>query len=71
MMHNEGLYKLYSSPNISMAIQSLRIVWAGYVARIEESRNAYTVLIVKPTGKRPLCLSPHIYLVINRRIILK
>jgi hypothetical protein len=28
--------------------------WAGHVARIEEDRNVYKVLMGKPEGKRPL-----------------
>jgi len=28
--------------------------WAGHVARMGEMRNAYTILVVKPDGKRPL-----------------
>jgi hypothetical protein len=28
--------------------------WAGHVARIEETRNAYRILVGKPEGKRPL-----------------
>jgi len=28
--------------------------WAGYVARIEERRSAYRVLVGKTEGKRPL-----------------
>jgi hypothetical protein len=31
-----------------------RITWAGYVARIGETRNAYKILVGKPEGKRPL-----------------
>jgi hypothetical protein len=31
----------------------LRFRWAGYVARVEESRSAY-VLVGKPEGTRPL-----------------
>ena len=27
---------------------------AGYVARMEQSRNAYRVLVGKPEGERPL-----------------
>jgi hypothetical protein len=27
---------------------------AGHVARIEEKRNAYRILVGKPEGKRPL-----------------
>jgi hypothetical protein len=28
--------------------------WAGHVARIGETRNAYRILVGKPEGKRPL-----------------
>jgi hypothetical protein len=28
--------------------------WAGHVARIEEKRNAYRLLVGTPEGKRPL-----------------
>ena len=28
--------------------------WAGHVARMEEGRRAFKILIGKPTGKRPL-----------------
>jgi hypothetical protein len=31
--------------------------WAGHVARIEEKRNAYRILVGKPEGKRPLLRS--------------
>jgi len=35
-------------------IKSRRMRWAGYVARIEESRDVYMVLVGKPERKRPL-----------------
>jgi hypothetical protein len=35
-------------------IKSRRISWAGHVARMEEKRNAYRILVGKPKGKRPL-----------------
>jgi hypothetical protein len=28
--------------------------WAGHVALIAEKRNAYSILVGKPEGKRPL-----------------
>jgi hypothetical protein len=28
--------------------------WAGHVARMEDSRGVYRVLVGKPAGKRPL-----------------
>ena len=40
--------------------------WAGHVARVEESRNAYSVLVGIPEGKRPLGRARHTW-----RIILK
>jgi hypothetical protein len=35
-------------------IKSRRITWAGHVARIGKMRNAYSILVGKPEGKRPL-----------------
>jgi hypothetical protein len=35
-------------------IKSRRRRWAGHVARIEEERNAYSILLGKPGGKGPL-----------------
>jgi hypothetical protein len=34
-------------------IKSRRMRWAGHVARMEEKRNAYRILVGKPEGKRP------------------
>jgi hypothetical protein len=39
---------LHSSPNIVRVIKSR---WAGYVARMGESRGVYRVLVGKPEGK--------------------
>ena len=44
----------YSSPNIIRSFKSRRLRWAGHVARMEQSRNAYRVLVRKPEEKRPL-----------------
>ena len=44
---------LYSSPNIIRSLKSRRLRWAGHVARMEQSRNAYRVLVGKPERKRP------------------
>ena len=52
--HNEELHSLYRSPNIVRVNKSRRLRWAGYVARMEESRSAFKILTGKPTGKRPL-----------------
>ncbi|KAJ4439510.1 hypothetical protein ANN_07634 [Periplaneta americana] len=51
---NTELHALYSSPDIIRNIKSRRLRWAGHVARMGESRNAYTVLVGRPEGKRPL-----------------
>ena len=45
---------MYSSPNIIRDLKSRRLRWAGHVARVEQSRNAYRVLVGKPESKRPL-----------------
>ena len=51
---NGESYTMYSSPNIIRSLKSRRLRWAGHVARMEQSRNAYRVLVGKPEGKRPL-----------------
>jgi hypothetical protein len=35
-------------------IKSRRVKWAGYVARMGETRNVYRTFVGKPEGKRPL-----------------
>jgi hypothetical protein len=52
-LHNEELRNLYFSPNITRMIKSRRMRWAGHVA-CTEKRNAYSILVGKPEGKRPL-----------------
>ena len=52
-LHNEELNDLYSSPNIVRVIKSRRMRWAGHVARMEEGRVVYRVLVGKCDGKRP------------------
>ena len=52
-LHIAELHALYSSQNIRN-LKSGRLRWAGHVARMEQSRNAYRVLVGKPEGKRPL-----------------
>jgi hypothetical protein len=53
-MHNEELHNSYSSPNIIRMINSRGMRWAGHVARVGETRNAYRILVGEPEGKRPL-----------------
>jgi hypothetical protein len=50
--HNEELNDLYHSPTVVRVIQSRRIGWAGYVARMGEGRGVYRVLVGKPEGRR-------------------
>jgi hypothetical protein len=38
-LHNEELHKLNDSQNIIRVIESRRMRWAGYVARVEETSN--------------------------------
>ena len=52
-LHKEELNDLYCSPNIIRLVKSRRMRWAGHVARMEERRGVYSVLVGKPEGKRP------------------
>jgi hypothetical protein len=47
-LHNEELHDLYSSPSIIRIMKLWRMRWAGHVARIEEKRTAYSLLVEKP-----------------------
>jgi hypothetical protein len=51
---NEELHNLHFSLNIIRVIKSRRMRYAGYVAHMEDRRDAYRVLVGKPEGKRPL-----------------
>jgi hypothetical protein len=52
-LHNEELNDLYSS-NIVRVIKSRRMRWAGHVARMEERKGVYRILVRKSEEKRPL-----------------
>ena len=52
-LHNEELHNLYRSANIVRVIKSRRPRWAGHVARMEEDRSAFEIVIGIPAGKRP------------------
>ena len=39
-LYNAGLHALYSSPNVIRNLKWRRLTWAGYVAHMEQSRNA-------------------------------
>jgi hypothetical protein len=53
-LHNEELSDLYSLPNIVRVVKWRRMRWMGHVARMDEGRGVYRVLVGKPEGKRPL-----------------
>jgi hypothetical protein len=52
-LHYEELRDLYSSPSIIRIIKSRRR-WVGHVARMEEKRNVYRLLVGEPERKRSL-----------------
>jgi hypothetical protein len=43
--HSGELHDLYSSPSIIRMVKSVRMRWAGYVARMGEKRNAFMLLL--------------------------
>jgi hypothetical protein len=53
-LYNEELHDLYSSPSIIRIIKERSMSWAGHVARMGEKKNAYSLLVGKPVGWRPL-----------------
>jgi hypothetical protein len=65
-LHNEEFHNLYFLPSIIRMIKSMRMRWAGHVARMGEKRNAYRILVGKPEGKETIR-----DLDIGRRIVLK
>jgi hypothetical protein len=50
-LHKGELHDLCSSPSIIRIIKARRM---GHVARMEEKRNWYRLLVRKPEGRRPL-----------------
>jgi hypothetical protein len=53
-LHNKKLYNMHFAKSIIKMIKSRRMRWAGHVARMEEKRNAYRILVGKPEGRRLL-----------------
>ena len=53
-LNKEGLNDLYTSPDVILVIKSKRMRRVGHVVRMGERKGAYTVLVGKPKGKRPL-----------------
>jgi hypothetical protein len=55
-LHNEELHDLCSLPSIEL---SIRMKWAGHVARMRDERHTYRLLVAKPKRKRPLGIPKH------------
>jgi hypothetical protein len=53
-LYNEELHKLHSSPGIIKTFKARKMRLAGQVARMAAKRNAYSILVGKPEGKRRL-----------------
>jgi len=53
-LHDEELSDLYCSSNNVLMVKSRRMRWVGHVARIGQRRDAYSVLVGKLEGNRPL-----------------
>jgi hypothetical protein len=53
-LHDEELHNLYASDIIIRVVKSRRMRWAWYVAHMGQMRNADSILVGKPEGKRPL-----------------
>jgi hypothetical protein len=53
-LYNDELHSLYSSLDIVRVIKSRRMRWEGHVARIEEGRGVYRVVVERPEVKKPL-----------------
>jgi hypothetical protein len=53
-LHNEDRHNLYALPNVIRVFKSRRMILAGYVARMGEVRNANSILVGEPEGKRLL-----------------
>jgi hypothetical protein len=49
---NEEIRDLYRSPCIVRKLKSRSVIWAGYVARMRDMKNAYIILAGKPLEKR-------------------
>jgi hypothetical protein len=56
---HEEVHNLYASSNIIRMIKSRTIRVVGHVARMGEMRNAYSILVRKPDGKRRLRRTRH------------
>jgi hypothetical protein len=52
-LHSEELCELYSSLGMIKMVKERRMRQAAHVARMEEKRNVYRLLVGKPEGRRP------------------
>jgi hypothetical protein len=50
-LHNEELHDLYASPNVIRVIKSMRVSWAGHVARMGAKINTQKFGSVDLIGK--------------------
>jgi hypothetical protein len=53
-LHSEELHDLQVSQNFIWMTSSMKIRWAGHVARMRESRNAYSVWMGKTEERKSL-----------------
>jgi hypothetical protein len=53
-VHNGEPDNLFASPNIIKVITSRRMRWTGHMTRMEEMRNACSILVGGPDEKRTL-----------------
>ena len=58
-LHSQELHCWYTSPNISRVIKSRIMRLAGHVARMENRRGEYRILVIKREGKRLVGRSVH------------
>jgi hypothetical protein len=54
IIYKEDLHYLYISPGIVWVFFCRRLLWAGDVAKIAKTRNAYRTLVKKSYGKQLL-----------------
>jgi hypothetical protein len=53
-LHKDGLYAIYSPPNIIRVIKSRSVIWAGACCTYGDRRGVYRGLVGRPDGRRPL-----------------
>jgi len=70
-LHSGELHGWYTSPNIILVIKSRIMRWTEHVARMEDRRREYRVLVVKPEGKRPLGRSVYRWGIILKCVLQK